>query len=211
MPVRYYPNSKIIPNLKAEIDNFYTRDGKPYNGLYYSTYDGQAFTGPNPQIGPNEPLFKKIYPEGSPFLEGALISNRLKKDFLNKTGIQTTRIQGRPTPYYPSPTEADYRKGYVIRYFTKKENEKGYVIEISEEEYNEIQNGTAEYDIKMYQTTKILWKITGPLNSQRKSQYNIIPGIIETNQRLTETANKTFLGITDFIGGDYTKFAKPTA
>ena len=148
MPVRYYPNSKVITNLNAGIENFYTPDGEQYNGLYYLTYDGQAFTGPNPQTGPNEPLFKKIYPESSPFLQSAGLSNELKQDFLNKTGLQVNRIQGRPTPYYPSPTEADYRKGYVIRYFTKKENEKGYVVEISEEEYNEIQNGTAEYDIK---------------------------------------------------------------
>lgn len=211
MPVRYYPKSKIIPNLKAEVENFFTPNGKPYEGLYYLTYDNKAFSGPNPETGPNEPLTQRLYPEVSPFLQSSTISEILKEDFIKKTGIKVNRLQGKPTPYYPSPTEADYRKGYVIRYFTKKENERGYVVEISEQEYNEIVNGTADYDISIYQTTKILWKITGPLNSQRQSQYNIIPGIIDTNKRLTETANKTFLGITEFIDGDYTKFARPTA
>jgi len=27
---------------------------------------------------------------------------------------------------------------------------------------------------------------------------------------IIETLNKTFLGITDFIGGDYTKWTRPT-
>lgn len=211
MPVRYYPASKIIPNLNSETENYFTAKGEPYNGPYYITYDGKAFSGPNPQTGPNEPLIKGIYLDQSPFLQDSTLSERLKQDFIKKTGIKVNRLQGKPTPYYPSPTEADYRKGYVIRYFTKKENERGYVVEISEQEYNEIVNGTADYDISIYQTTKILWKITGPLNSQRQSQYNIIPGIIDTNKRLTETANKTFLGITEFIDGDYTKFARPTA
>jgi len=71
-------------------------------------------------------------------------------------------------------------------------------------------NGTADFDITIYQTTTILWKLTGPLKSTRQSQYNIIPGIIDTNQRLTESANINFLGMVDFIGGDYAKFARPT-
>jgi hypothetical protein len=42
------------------------------------------------------------------------------------------------------------------------------------------------------------------------NQYDTRVGIIDTNKRLVETANKTFLGIIDFIGGEYTKFSKPT-
>ena len=62
----------------------------------------------------------------------------------------------------------------------------------------------------MYQIGKIMWKLTGPLNSVRLSQFDTRAGIIDTNRRLTENLNKTFLGITDFIGGDYTKWARPT-
>jgi len=62
----------------------------------------------------------------------------------------------------------------------------------------------------MYQTGQILWKLTGPLNSVRLSQYDTRSGIVDTNRRLTENLNKTFLGITDFIGEDYTKWARPT-
>jgi hypothetical protein len=147
--------------------------------------------------------------QSAPGLNNLNLSNTSKRELANKTNL-VNRIPGKPNSYYPQPTEQDYKKGYVIRYFTKKENEKGFVTEISQDEYNTIINGTADYDITIYQTTTILWKLTGPLNSTRMSQYNIIPGIIDTNKRLTESANKTFLGIVDFINGEYAKFARPT-
>lgn len=208
--LRYYPTSKVLTNQKAGDREFTDSNGKIYTGKYYVTYDGKTFSGPSPEVGPSEPLKKiNIYPS-APLLSSLTLTEVQKKDIANKTNVLSNRIPGKPNSYYPKPIESDYKRGYLIRYFTKKENDT-FIIEISEEEYNNIVNGTADYDIRLYQTQKILWKITGPLNSQRQSQYNVIPGIIDTNKRLTETANKTFLGIVDYIGGDYTKYARPTA
>lgn len=205
--IRYYPASRIIPNQNTN-GNQYALNGQPYTGKYYTTYDGKVFSGANPQVGPSDRLFPINTYAGFP--TSKIIPNQILDDEAPEV-IQESRLGNyAPIPFYPKPNPSDYSRGYIIRYFTKKENQKGFVIEISEEEYNSIVNGTATYDISIYQTTKILWKITGPLRNQRKSQYNTIPGIIDTNQRLTETANKTFLGILDFIGGDYTKFARPT-
>jgi hypothetical protein len=209
--LRYYPSSKVVTNLTTSGKEFVGQDGSPYSGKYYLTYDGKAFSGPSPEVGPSNPLNRiPSYPT-APGLNALTLTEKQKKNLAVKTGISLSRIQGKPVSYYPQPVASDYKKGYVIRYFTKRENEKGFITEISENEYNSIVNGTADYDISIYQTTKILWKLTGPLRNQRQSQYNVIPGIIDTNQRLTETANKTFLGIVDFIGGDYAKFARPTA
>ena len=214
MPLRYYPSFAVTTNLNTQGD-LYTLSGIPYRGLYYETYDGRAFTGSSPEIGPSEPLEKIPIFLSAPGINNQNLPTKLKKDIARKTGVQqstsnSTRIPGQPNTYYPQPTEQDYKKGYVIRYFTKKENERGFITEISQDEYNSIVNGTADYDISIYQTTTILWKLTGPLRSKRESQYNIIPGIFETNQRLTEKANLTFLGIVDFIGGEYAKYARPT-
>lgn len=207
--LRYYPSSKILANQNT--NGFeYQIDGIPYRGKYYKTYDGKVFSGPNPQVGPSKPLKPiKIY-SGFPTSKirpNEDIDNIAARERIDPNTIARPRLK--PTSYYPKPIESDYKRGYLIRYFTKKENET-IIIEISEQEYNQIVNGTTPYDIRLYQTTKILWKITGPLNSQRQSQYNVIPGIIDTNKRLTESANKTFLGIVDFIGGDYAKFSKLT-
>lgn len=207
--LRYYPSFAIIQNLNAQPGTF-TLNGRQYSGKYYETVDGEFFTGPNPQVGPSEKLEKVLNFATAPGLNNLNIPDRSKIDLAIRSNLSTTRIPGRPNTYYPQPTEDDYKKGYVIRYFTKKENERGFITEISEAEYNNIVNGTTDYDISLYQTTKILWKLTGPLKSTRTSQYNVIPGIIDTNQRLTESANKNFLGIVDFIDGDYAKYARPT-
>lgn len=212
MAVRYYPPSKIIPNLNSSGGDLIDSNGKPYVGKYYSTFDGKYFSGAYPQQGLNEPLTKAqfIYEETADVRGSTAINYDIARG-LNSVPMSFKRTKGAPTSYQPQVIEEDYRKGYVIRYFTKKENENGYITEISQEEYNAITNGTVtDYDISMYQVTKILWKLTGPLNSQRKSQYNVIPGIIETNKRLTEAANKNLLGMIDFIGGEYDKFARPT-
>jgi hypothetical protein len=206
MAVRYYPTSKIISNLVANGAEFLDKNGNIYSGKYYKTYDGFQFSGPNPDVGPSEPLRKNPDFYTMPALGNSTLANFQKTALM----VQSNRNSGKPNSFYPQPTEADYKRGYVIRYFTKRENQAGFVIEISQQEYSSIVNGTANYDISMYQVTKILWKITGPLNSQRQSQYNVIPGILETNQRLVESANKTFFGITDYIAGEYSKYARPT-
>lgn len=209
--IRYYPGSKVITNQNTAGTEFLDTNGIPYTGKYYITYDGSSYTGISPQTGPSEPL-KRIenYP-GSKLISDLGFTEKQKNELAIKTNVFSENNSGAPISYYPQPTEQDYKRGYLIRYFTKKINEKGFVIEISQNEYEKITNGIANYDISFYQVVKILWKITGPLNPERQSQYNIIPGIIDTNKRLIETANKTFLGIVDFIGGDYTKFARPTA
>lgn len=209
MPLRYYPSFATINNLNTNGAEFIL-DEAPYSGKYYKTIDGEFYSGPNPQTGPSEKLTKINSYTGIPGLDNIRLSFNSQKELVVKTNVGSNRIQGKPNSHQPFPTEEDYTRGYLIRCFTKKENENGFIIEISENEYNDIVNGDTDYDIRLYQVTKILWKLTGPLNNTRMSQYNMIPGIIETNRRLTEAANKNFLGIIDFIGGDYSKFARPT-
>lgn len=197
MPIRYYPSNKIKTNLTARFGQF-TLNGDPYLGPYYATYDGKYYTGKDPITGDNERLVQSptytIKNEPSHDIEEITKQNRSKQ----------------PVSYFPVATEEDYAKGYLTRYFLKKVNQNGYVMEISQSEYYSIQNGTANYDISFIQTVDVLWKLTGPLNNKRVSQYDTRAGIIDTNKRLVETKNKTFVGLKEFIGEDYSKFARPT-
>jgi hypothetical protein len=216
--LRYYPSFRVKSDLITT--GFEYRIGNiPYKGKYYLTYDGRAFSGPNPIVGPNEELIKlnETYIQdlsSNLSLEAGNVGislNGLPKEITDDIlkRINNT-IRGVPTPYFPFASDGDYKKGYLLRSFTKRVNDRGFVIEISNEEYANFINGTVDYDVSDYLVLQILWKLTGPLNSVRVNQYDTRVGIIETNKRLVENANKTFLGITDFIGGDYTKFAKPT-
>ena len=211
--LRYYPSFRIKTDLVTNGSEYKTSKG-PYKGKYYMTYDGRMFSGANPIVGPNEELSKLSLISDSNYLNFSSFPNDLKAEFINKTpslkikGKQINR--GVPTPYFPYATEGDYKKGYLLRSFIKRVNDKGFVIEISNDEYANFVNGTVDYDVSDYLVLQILWKLTGPLTSVRVNQYDTRVGIIDTNKRLVENANKTFLGITDFIGGEYTKFAKPT-
>jgi hypothetical protein len=211
--LRYYPSFRIKTDLVTNGNQYKTTSG-PYKGKYYMTYDGRKFTGQNPIVGPNEELSDISTETASSYLNNNEIPSQLKSELVKKSGnaIKVSSIgkRGAPTPYFPSASEADYKKGYLLRSFVKKVNDKGFVIEISNEEYDNFSNGTVDYDVSDYLSLQILWKLTGPLNTVRISQYDIRSGIIDTNKRLVENANKTFLGITDFIGGDYTKFSRPT-
>lgn len=207
--LKYYPISRVKKNLVTQGGQLLL-NGENYKGHYYETFEGDCYTGKDPVTGTNQLLERVSTYPNSPLLTNFSLPSSVKKQFAIQNKISTVN-QTEPVPYYPNPTSTDYQKGYIIRYFTKKTNNKGYITEISEDGYNDIVNGTAQFDISIYQVSTILWKISGPLRTIRLSQYDIREGIVETNTRLTDSVEKTFLGMIDFIGGEYTKFAKPTS
>ena len=209
--IRYYPSFATKDNQITKGNEFFL-EGQPYSGKFYYDYKGDAYTGIDPVHGGNlflTPIDNKK--------NKVLSMNTRDLSSFEIEAQQNTRIQEfssrglEPTTYYPQPIDSDYQKGYITRYFAKKINQSGYVTEISPAEYVAFTNGEVRYDVSFYQVVSILWKITGPLNSQRISQYDIRAGIIDTNKRLTEAAEPNFVGIDAFIGGDYVKFAKPTS
>jgi len=207
--IRYYPASRIKTNLIS--DSSLVLNGVPYRGKYYETYDGRYFTGPNPILGDNNELFKADSPK-NPYKDKISLESKIKSNVnnVNPTLDLINKSQNKPTSYFPKPTESDYTKGYLNRYFVKRTNDNGYVTEISPEEYAKIQNGTVIYDVSFYLTAQLVWKLIGPLNTTRVSQYDIRSGIIDTNKNQVEKLNKTFLGIFDFINEDYARFSRPT-
>ena len=209
--IRYYPSFATKNNQITRGLDFFL-DGKPYSGNFYYDYKGDAYTGVDPVHGSNLPLqpIKKVYNKALA-ISAKTITSFEKDAQINKQRFEFSTNGLEPTTYYPQPTNSDYQKGYITRYFSKKINQSGYVVEISPEEYTAFVNGEVRYDVSFYQVVSILWKITGPLETQRLSQYDIRAGIIDTNKRLTEAAEPNFVGIVAFIGGDYTKFAKPTS
>jgi hypothetical protein len=209
--IRYYPSFATKNNQITKGNEFFL-EGQPYSGNFYYDYKGDAYTGVDSVHGSN--LF--LTPIDSPKNKALAINTKLISSFQNEAEINRLNFQFtlnglEPTTYYPQPTNSDYQKGYITRYFAKKINQSGYVTEISPAEYAAFTNGEVRYDVSFYQVVSILWKITGPLNTQRLSQYDIRAGIIDTNKRLTEAAEPNFVGIVAFIGGDYTRYAKPTS
>ena len=208
--IRYYPSFAVKTNLRTQGED-YALDGTPYSGPFYETYNGEAYTGSDPINGKNQLLKPlKLY-NNSPFLRTQKLTNKVRDTFAeNSFNLQNVLNNSEPQTYYPQPLESDYTKGYIIRYFIKKINSKGFVTEISPQEYDDFTNGTVRYDVSFYLVTQIFWKLTGDLNTKRYSQYDIRLGIIDVNKKNTEDAGKNFLGLIEFIGGEYAKFSRPT-
>jgi len=214
--IRYYPLTRIKTDLYTRGTTYKLPNGEPYTGRYYLTYEGKAYTGANPAIGTNEELTRlettsnKINQVSN---TGTIYTIVKSQNTISQTGLTATLSNNQLQelePYYPTVLESDYQIGYFTRYFAKKITGPGYIFEISKAQYANIQNNANPQDFLVYESTSILWQLTGPLRNTRVSQYQIKGGIIDTNQRVTEQKALTFRGLVEYIGGDYTKFARPT-
>jgi hypothetical protein len=217
--IKYFPLTRVRTNLYTRGNEYLTPDRKSYAGRYYVTYEDKAYTGISPVLGANTPLTPigkaNVTDEYVSDFTGNSTSNTLR--VTSATGYAATGPQVDPNaqltslnPYYPVPLDSDYTRGYFTRYFAKDVSGPGFVIEISQLDWTKIQNGDISDTVLGYQSTSMLWQLTGPLNNTRVSQYQVKGGVFDTNKRVTEAKQKTFRGIVEFIGGDYIKFAKIT-
>lgn len=212
--IKYFPKNKITVNLYTKGDEF-SINGKPYIGAYYKTFNGKAYAGRNPVIGTSQELIpiniKSVESNSTGITNrsGILYNDKTDK-YIKNPNIKNLQTYQIPPQYYPQPSDSDYAKGYIMRYFAKKRNDIGYVIEISKDTYLSLQSNNSEYDYITYQAIDLFWQITGPLKDTRENKQYKIAGIIDTNKRLVESKDKTFRGLIEYIEGKYDKYAKPS-
>jgi hypothetical protein len=212
--IKYFPKNKIITNLYTKGGEF-SVNGEDYIGAYYKTYGGKIYSGKNPVNGSSQELLPiqsppdNFSPTSITQTAGILYNNNTS-DYINNPNLTDINTYEVPAQFYPKPTDNDYQKGYIMRYFAKKRNDIGYVIEINKETYLSLINQDKVYDYVTYQAIDIFWQITGPLKDDRKNKLYKVAGIIDTNKRLVESKDKAFRGLIEFIGEKYDKFARPT-
>jgi hypothetical protein len=66
--------------------------------------------------------------------------------------------------HIPTPTDVDYERGYIVRYFIRKANDNSsYIYEVNSDTYsNMIQN-------PFFTTVSLRWRISGEINEVRES------------------------------------------
>jgi hypothetical protein len=207
--IKYYPSTRIRTNLYTRGNEFKLSNGSFYSGRYYVTYDGKAYVGVNPTLGTNEPLIP-AQQDNKAINFAAKRNSPSTTQIPQPNTIPSTTELGSLNPYYPVPLDSDYARGYFTRYFAKQLTGQNFILEISENDWANINNGLTQQDFVAYEVTSILWQLTGPLKDTRVSQYQVKGGVFDTNKRVTEAKNKTFVGLVDYIGGDYTKFTRVT-
>lgn len=212
--IRYYPLSRMTTNQQSN-GEFVDANGDPYVGPYYQIYTGQIFTGANPYIGANDPLFEPPFanqhtPTDVLNYRQGLSNNQVNADRTGKVlqPVGTSKLK-EVVPYTPVPVESDYARGYFKRYFAKRIADRGYIMEVSEEDWTTVANDR-DQRYTDYEVADMIWQLRGPRHDTRVSQYQVKGGVLDTNKRITETKAKSFVGLIEFIGGNYTQFARIT-
>ena len=81
------------------------------------------------------------------------INDKYKELSGNKFKSLNTKVKS----FIPTPTDKDYKRGYITRYFVQKTNDKNAPIyEVSDTEFNKFRSSV------MYNTTSLRWRLTGP-------------------------------------------------
>lgn len=84
--------------------------------------------------------------------------------------------------FVPNPTESDYKRGYIKRYFGQKVNDTNSTIyELSEFTYNSISNNP------FYLTISLDWRIVGERNSVKETNFKSVKFAGKTMKNLIKT------------------------
>ena len=174
----YYPEGKIQKGLYTVGKQWMTEDGKEFIGAYHTYTTGEVFTQSSYVRDVSKKLirYKDITQEE---IKTAFDYDKLPKK-------ESLREYFFPTYSKTTPTESDYLKGFLNRYFVKSRFN-GVIMETSIKDYNKVTSET------FYKTT-ISWKLTGPVNDSGSE-----PGVEDTNRRLVNLADRDVPTITNYI------------
>ena len=197
----YFPKSRIIENQKANPGEFTLPNGKDYSGPYYTTFTGETYSGANPYSPGSVLLARKIVSNG----EGSIVQD---ENIGNYNTLKTPTFQLiDPTPYTPKPTEEDYKKGKITRYFARQRNGTQFkIMEIDQTTYDNLSNNSGNLNTSLWKVISIFWQISGPFRDERVGNIRTRAGIIDTNQRVLDNAEKNFIGIKQYLT-NLTQFA----
>ena len=161
--------------LQSKLGDFYTLDGKPYKGAYYIEKGTNiAYT-----YSPKTKKRKVLVPYYVHNTETVRMRTSIKGGYKS------------PTSYKPSPTDYDYRYGYIIRYFLQKRTSpQNSIVEVSENDFQSVSPNPSytKIDEKSYNSLELLWTITG--NKKYVSNANRLALI---------SSEKLFPGIKNFL------------
>ena len=199
--MKYFPKSRILTNQTANPGQFRTPNGNDYTGPYYTTFTGESFTGINPSIGSSIPLTPSLVSSG--FSNTDYIAESYKR--LNSS-IDANLID--PNPFTPSPTEADYKVGRITRYIVRQKGGTQFrVMEIDKTTFDNLTKQRGDLNYSVWRAISIQWQISGPLHDELVKGIKVRPGIIDTNEKILNQAEKNFIGIKQYLSNP-TQFAR---
>jgi hypothetical protein len=196
----YIPKGKLDPTI------YYTNGGEyflsstktTYTGYYHKDTLGGVWTGKEHDKNSIKLVSLSKNAESIPGNINTFNSNSVvyyqtkRKD--NKPVVTESSI---PVSDTLPPTPDDYQKTYFTRYILQyKLSTSPIYIEVNKNTYYTVLSSP---DLLFYNTAEVLWKISGPLYDVKQGNLLVQGGIIDSNKRSIQEAEKTMPGITNYL------------
>lgn len=194
----YYPLSQITTNLYTNGGEFLIKStNQPYIGYYWSTSDGEFFSGKTPQ----DELIQKLIPFISSQKDS--VGNTIYTELYSSVDVEeyisitSEYVQVQVPVYSPNiPTPQDYEIGEYRRCFCKKTNEIIY-LEISKDIYNRLISKDTTIEFEYYLPFNIPWQLTG----DKEQVFTVNRNIVALTMKQLKLPKFDL-----YLKGDYTKY-----
>lgn len=200
-PKTYYPKAFITSGLYTQGKEWMLKkDSKEYIGPYHKYIDGMVMTG-------------AVYNKKNSDYLVPYVEQQTNNTFLYDT-IRTSEDVKKyvsPKSHLPSLVLEDYKREWFDRFFARRKNEGGMIIEIDSKQYDTLMQKGKGINGALYQGLKLRWRIAGTKETLVENGVKIY-GISETNRRTLFTNEQIMPGITLFLGDleEYSIYSKLT-
>jgi hypothetical protein len=195
----YIPPNKIDPRV------YYTNGGEYYYasnltnyvGYYRKDVNGRAYAGKeltvnSPQLTPS--IIVRSSPPPNINLGSSLSTTYLS---ISRNTKQSLIESSNPIPDSLPPTQQEYDQTFYTRYFLEYLlSSKSIIVEVNKGTYFNYVNSNLR---KYFNNVELLWKISGPLYDVKENGILMKGGVIDSNLRSIDQAQKTMPGIRDYL------------
>jgi len=205
----FYTEAQITTGLVTEGREWMFTDGTEYIGQYHKYVTNEVFSEPNFVKDKSRkliPFIALVSEEGESEIIGGVPFDFSKNKIYDD--IKTIDVKKSKSPQMAiiNPTDEDYRRGWMTRYFAGKIND-NQIMELTKDQYSKIgsEEGLPEY---IWNGFKLRWKISGPLYDLIDTKTGIVKesGVIDTNQRNLKLLSEKYPNILDTLV-DLTEFS----
>jgi len=169
----------------------YMIDAKTYIGYYNMTSQG-PYTGRVYDSAASQELYKLEFVSS--------IDAQQYTELVKGTGHITDLEFDDPSNVYITPTDDDYARGNVVRYFIHQRNDKSARIrEVNKKQFDNLSDTGAGLNSSFYKGISLIWKLSGPPNDVLRKGIIVEPGVSDTNKRTTVQKEFSMTGIKRFL------------
>ena len=208
----YIPKNMVNTNLYTAGGELTDSEGKPYEGYYHELFNGQTNSGKTPLTPNSKRLIKSKASQTQSGSGNNVPVSLLNTQYqsLNSTNQELYKFGKDPDYFVVQPTGDDYRRGSITRYFAKRKNQTPPQIrEINKSTFDSINRQDGEYNYALWSIISLFWKISGPLFDSKDQNGVLKAGIVNTNERLRNSANQQFRGIKAYLSDPIKYSIKP--